>query len=633
VTNPLEKSASFVQESGSPGDLKLPAPSGKSQPASGELDLDALGYTIAHDLRAPLRIIDGFVSVLEEDFGPKMESEAMRYLALIRGNAERMNQLIDGILERINRRPRSKKEPIVVESANVGRTAPRNPPEVSLLIVEDSPDDLELILRELRRGGLAFVWRWADTEAKYFNELRRTELPEVILADYSLPQFNALRALELLRERQLDIPFIVVTGTIREEDAVSCMKQGADDYLIKDRYARLVPAIYNALEEKRLRDEKRSVEEAVRQSEQRYRSLVEHSPDAILVTHDGSISYVNDAGVRLFGAGDRQELVGKSYVEFVHPSFLARVRRRAQQMQEGEPAPVMEQQLLRLDGTPIDVEVAGTGCIYDGRPAIQRIVRDVSERRRAQEAARQRLAELTHVTRLTTMGEIVSELAHEINQPLYAVANFAQACSNRLRAPEAENRAELLQWMEQIAAQANRAGEIIRHVGSFVRKTSPKQVTADLNQIVRDVVELLQVDVRRGQAELRLDLAEALPPVCVDRIQIEQVLVNLVRNAVESMADNPVGQRTVLLRTDALSPRRVRVAVEDVGRGLDAAELAQLFKPFFTTKPDGMGMGLAISHSIIEAHGGTLAAAANPSRGLTFQFTLPAGAEDPGHES
>ena len=250
-----------------------------------------------------------------------------------------MNQLLDGVLERINRRPRSKQEPVVVEPANVSRVAPQGPPEVTLLIVEDSPDDLELILRELRRGGLAFVWRWVDTEAHYVSELQRTDLAQVILADYSLPQFNALRALELLRERQLDIPFIVVTGTIREEDAVSCMKQGADDYLIKDRYARLVPAIYNALEEKRLRDEKHAVEEAVRQSEQRYRSLVEHSPDAILVTHEGSISYVNDAGVRLFGAADRQELVGKSYVDFVHPSFLARVHRRARQMQEGEPDP------------------------------------------------------------------------------------------------------------------------------------------------------------------------------------------------------------------------------------------------------------------------------------------------------
>ena len=131
---------------------------------------------------------------------------------------------------------------------------------------------------------------------------------------------------------------------------------------------------------------------------------------------------------------------------------------------------------------------------------------------------------------------------------------ISQACSNRLRAPEAENRDELLQWMEQIAAQANRAGEIIRHVGSFVRKSSPKQVTADLNKIIRDIVELLQVDVRRGQAELRLDLAEALPPVCVDRIQIEQVLVNLVRNAVESMAENPLGDRTVLLRTEGCRP-------------------------------------------------------------------------------
>jgi PAS domain S-box-containing protein len=498
------------------------------------------------------------------------------------------------------------------------------PLDLNLLICEDRAEDVELVLHELRRAGIAPRWRCVESEPRYVTELDGADVPQVILADYNMPAFNALRALRLLRQRQLDIPFIVVTGTISEETAVHCIKEGADDYLIKDRLARLGPAILHALEEKRLRDEKRFAESALRQSEQRYRMLVEHSPDAILVVaHDGCIVYINDAGARLLGAHERKELLGRPFLEFVQANYRDQVMHRiAEMLDRGRPTPLMEQQLIRLDGALVDVEVSGTPCIYDGSPAIQRIVRDITERRRAQEEARQRLAELTHVIRLTTMGELVSELAHEINQPLYAISNFAEACLNRFRAGTVDQ-TEVFSWIEQIATQANRAGEILRRVGRFLRKSPPRQIPGDMNQLVRGVLELLQFDLRRGQTSLQWDLAEPLPPVKIDSIQIEQVLVNLIRNAIEAMAANPPGDRALLLRTEFLPPDRIRVAVQDGGRGIDLGQMNRLFEPFFTTKADGMGMGLAISHSIIQSHGGTLVAVCNPDRGLTFQFTLP----------
>jgi len=496
--------------------------------------------------------------------------------------------------------------------------------DLHLLICEDRPDDVELVVRELKRAGIAPRWHAVDTEPQYVTALDSLDVPQIILADYSMPSFNALRALKLLRQRQLDIPFIVVTGTISEETAVQCIKEGADDYLIKDRLARLGPAILHALEEKRLRDEKRSAEAALRQSEQRYRSLVEHSPDAILVVaHDGRIAYLNDAFARLLGASERKDLLGRAFLDFVRSDDRAQVARRTCEMlDQGRPTPLMEQQLIRLDGAPVDVEVAGIPCVYDGSPAIQRIVRDITERRQSQEDARQRLAELTHVTRLTTMGELVSELAHEINQPLYAISNFAEACLNRFRAGSIDQ-AEISSWIEKIATQANRAGGILRRVGQFLRKSPPRQVVVDMNELIRGVLELLQFDLRQGHVMLAQSLSERLPPVKVDSIQIEQVLVNLIRNAIEAMADNPRGNRPLQVRTQFVPPERIRIAVQDAGRGIDPSQKSRLFEPFFTTKSDGMGMGLAISNSIIQSHGGTLEAISNPDRGLTFQFTLP----------
>ncbi|HKD36209.1 MAG TPA: ATP-binding protein [Pirellulales bacterium] len=366
-------------------------------------------------------------------------------------------------------------------------------------------------------------------------------------------------------------------------------------------------------------------EEALRQSEERYRNLVEHAPDAVFVTHENQIAYTNDAGVGLLGGAGRKDIVGRDFLDFIHPEYRSAARWRTEQiLAENKPSPLSEFQVVRMNGELADVEMIGMPCIYDGRPAIQRVVRDVSERKRAQEKARQHLAELAHMMRLRMMGELMSEVSHEINQPLYAISNFAAASLNRLNSPQgASAPSEVVGWLEQIAAQATRAGEIIRRIGRFVRKSPAKLITADVNEIVKSVIDLLGVDGRLDAVDLQLELADDVPPVSVDRIQVEQVLVNLLRNALEAMANNPAADRQLAVHTERHSSCDVAVAVSDNGPGLPPEQLGRLFEPFFTTKSEGMGMGLSISHSIIEAHGGRLEASANTDRGLTFRFTLP----------
>jgi PAS domain S-box-containing protein len=500
---------------------------------------------------------------------------------------------------------------------------------VKVLIVEDRPEDTELMVRELRQASLPLHWRAVVSEREYRQSLDWT--PDVILSDFNLPQFNAFDALRILGEQQLDIPLIIVTGSISEEVAVDCIKQGAVDYLLKDRMARLPAAVTSALDEKRLRDENRRTEEQLKDREERLRLALE---SARMATWDWNLTsddvYFSDEAGPLFGHAAGPSFASlDEFLEVVYSDDRAAVK-SAMTSAAGAAADYnFDFRVQWPDASLHWIAARGRVLRPDGlrQPRMVGVVMDTTQRVRMEQEANQRLAELAHVARLTTMGELVSELAHELNQPLYAIANFSEACLNLANNSASAQPPELIAWLEQIAEQSHRAGEIIRRVYGFVRKT-PAQVRAtDINALVHDCVRLLQVNVRHQDVALRVELDEHLPPVFVDAVQIQQVLVNLITNAIESMAHLPLPERRIVIRSHLNAARDVEVSVCD--RGLGAAHesteenLERMFEPFFTTKSEGMGMGLSISRSIIEAHGGRLWAEQNPDRGLTFRFTLP----------
>lgn len=250
---------------------------------------------------------------------------------------------------------------------------------------------------------------------------------------------------------------------------------------------------------------------------------------------------------------------------------------------------------------------------------------EMAQRREAEERATQHQTELAHVTRLSTVGEMVVELAHELNQPLSAIASYAQACQRLLKAEDDDPEAkELLSIsLVQVTEQAARAAEIIRRLRRFVSKTKPAQTIVDLNVIVCNVAELIEIDARQAEVQVVRDLTNPLPPVVGDSIQLEQVLVNLMRNAFEALRESDRVPRRMTVRTAIDGGRTVLVEVHDNGGGIapDAAE--KVFDRFFTTKPNGMGMGLPISRSIIVGHGGRLWASSADGGGSIFHFTLP----------
>ena len=223
--------------------------------------------------------------------------------------------------------------------------------------------------------------------------------------------------------------------------------------------------------------------------------------------------------------------------------------------------------------------------------------------------------------RVSTMGEMAAELAHELNQPLGAIVNFANGTLVRLRARGVDP--EIERAVAQIAAEGMRAGEIIRGIRDFVRQGAARREAADVNHLVRQAAHLLEAEARGHGIPLRLALDPALPAVEVDRIQVEQVVLNLVRNAIDAIVCARRGDDEVLVRTYRNDAGTIEVAVRDTGIGLPAENAARIFDAFFTTKRGGLGMGLSISRSIVEAHGGRLWAAGNRDRGMTFTFTLP----------
>jgi len=255
---------------------------------------------------------------------------------------------------------------------------------------------------------------------------------------------------------------------------------------------------------------------------------------------------------------------------------------------------------------------------------------EIAERKRAEERERQLLADLAHVGRLKTMGEMASGIAHELNQPLGAIVMRAEVAAQKLRLSKRPSDEKLTEDLTWLADQGHRAGEIIRRMRRFVRHVEPERTTVRLSEVVDEVLPLIASELRHAAIRLTVDVPPSLPVVVADKIQIQQVLLNLIRNSIEAMAQTEPGARDLSIRAKSRG-NLLEVAVSDAGCGISEAEPDELFGTFYSTKASGMGMGLAISRSIIEAHGGRIWAEPRatgimpvpPGRGATFAFTLP----------
>ena len=380
--------------------------------------------------------------------------------------------------------------------------------------------------------------------------------------------------------------------------------------------------------------ERRNEESARHHIEQRYRVMVETASDAVVcMDENGAILLANPATARVFGY-EPAELTGKpltvlmpEFLRKMHESGLRRYLATGQRHINWQGTELIG---LHKNGQEFPVEISFGEVTADGHRIFTGFVRDISERKQAEELRASLQAtqmELAQVSRLTTMGELAASIAHEVNQPLTAVTNNANACL-RLLARRNLDPEDLQRALEEIVADGTRASAVIAQIRAFMKKTPTEKKELDINDVIQEVLALARRELSENRVLLELELTKALPHVLADRVQLQQVLLNLIMNAVEAMTAVTDRRRMLSVQSQVDESGDVMVMVRDSGTGL-GSEGDRVFNPFFTTKSNGMGMGLPISRSLVENYGGRLWATPNFPHGAIFSLTLPAAAGSP----
>lgn len=358
-----------------------------------------------------------------------------------------------------------------------------------------------------------------------------------------------------------------------------------------------------------------------RESDEPFRLIFErHNSVMILIDYTtGAIVDANPAATSFYGySRERMRRLRITDLNQLPPAQVWECLRRAGRGQKNW----FEFPHRLANGEIRQVEVHSSPIEYQEKRLLFSIIHDITDRKRIEAELRQRDAELAHTARLSTMGEMAAELAHEINQPLYAIANYAEACHALAISRDLAKMDELVSWTRQISLQARRAGDIVRRINQFTRKAESTRAATDINDVARDAAGLLEAEARSSGVQMQFHLDPALPQPSADRILVLQVFVNLMRNAFDAMINTPPALR-VLTITTSTTDGEVEAVVSDMGRGIDPAVQHNLFEPFVTTRPQGTGMGLAICRSTIESHGGRIWVADSDSGGASFHFTLP----------
>jgi PAS domain S-box-containing protein len=368
-------------------------------------------------------------------------------------------------------------------------------------------------------------------------------------------------------------------------------------------------------------DRKRA-EAALRASEERWRCMFEIAPVGIVTIDFERRRYVTaNASFQQMTGYTEAELRNLTTLELTYEDDRAAMQER---IDSGTVGVLQRKRYRRKDGEVVWADVTSFVIpATDSTPAFRgAVIVDITDRKRAEAALQQAQADLARLNRIMLLGEMTASIAHEVNQPIAATVTNAHAGLRWLGAPQPDLD-EVRQALGRIVRDGTRAGEVINRIRALVKKVPPSRDPLDINEAIREVIALTQTEMQRTGVRLQSRLAQDLPLVSADRVQLHQVMINLIVNAIEAMAGTSNGSRELTIVSGLDAVKDVFIEVQDTGPGLDPEKLDRLFQSFYTTKPDGIGMGLAISRSIVEAHGGRLLAMQNQPRGANFRFTLP----------
>jgi PAS domain S-box-containing protein len=486
---------------------------------------------------------------------------------------------------------------------------------LNLILVEDNDDDALLLERHLRRSGMAFhLLRVQTADEMRSALLDRFHPPDVVLADYNLPEFSGPAALQALKDAGLDLPFIMLSGAVSEETAVASMRAGAHDYVSKQNLTRLVPAIQRELKEAATRSNRLAAEHALSASEARFHSLVEAMPLGLLISDaTGRITYANRAAERLLRYPESTLLSGAITLRTICPALTDAYVSLSQNTFSLEP---FEALCITRDEQKIEVLI-GVAFLNPEAPVEQRqlaaFVADLTLQKRSEELLRR-------TEKLAVAGRFAASVSHEINNPLEAITNCLYLVANTDIPADARHYLELAQ------NELDRVSQITVQTLRFYR-ASTHPVLTDIQDLIQNVLALLNSRLSNQKIEVVHDLSSH-PVLYAHDGEIRQVVANLVGNAIDALPDGGrIFIRAAYSRDWQCQTEGVVITVADTGTGIDPVALSRIFEPFFSTKGDtGTGLGLWVSSEIAAKHHGSLrvrshrsAAPGQPS-GTVFRF-------------
>jgi two-component system cell cycle sensor histidine kinase/response regulator CckA len=500
--------------------------------------------------------------------------------------------------------------------------------QLRILIVEDSEDDLLLLLRELRRGGYTPDYLRVENAADMQAALDR-QLWDIVIADYTLPSFSAPEALQLLQLQQRDLPFIIVSGTIGEETAVAAMRAGAHDYLLKDNLARLVPAVERELREAQERQKRLEVEQALRESEERFRQLAENITESVFWISDPTalkMLYVSPAYERIWGRSCESLAANfMEWIEAIHPEDRQRIHTSFfEHSLLGNYD--QEYRIVRPDGSIRWVR--DRGFPIEDREGIPYRVVGIAE-----DITNQKLTEvaLRRTERLESLGTLTSGIAHDLNNMLTPIMGIVQLLPLKIANMD-ESTQRLLQILED---STRRGADLVKQILSFTKGIESKPTNIQISHLVLEIQKIIQ-QVFPANIALSIDLPPDLWSITADGTMLHQVLMNLCVNARDAMpeggtlaiaAENlTIDENYAAIYRDVPVGSYIMVTIADTGTGISPDLLDRIFDPFFTTKEIGKGTGLGLSTAIgiVKSHHGWIDVESEVGKGTQFKVYLPA---------
>ena len=487
---------------------------------------------------------------------------------------------------------------------------------LKLLIVEDSEDDALLIINKLKREGYDVTSERVDTTESMNNALDKN-VWDVVIADYSMPHFSGLSALNLLKEKKLDLPFILISGKVSEEVAVEAMKAGAHDYLLKDRLTRLVPAIERELQDASSRLSHKKSEERLLE----LASIVELSNDAIIgKTLDGIITTWNKGAERIFGY-TANEVIGKPLLNFIPPEQINEELEIVEKLKRGECIENYETIRMKKDGTKIYVSLTISPIKNAAGQIIgaSKIIRDITEQKQWIETLKQKTLELEHSNQ--ELEQFAYVTSHDLQEPLRKIISFGDLLKREYSNAIDEKGKNYIRRMDNAAIRMKQLIESILELSRISRNMVAYE-KVNLNNLIREIKLDLEIEISKTKATIQTN---SLPSIIGEKIQFKQLFQNLISNALKYQKQdiNP----EIFIDSTITENKFLEIIVRDNGIGFDEKYINKIFKPFqrlhTRDEYEGSGMGLTICQKIVLLYNGNITAKSAPGKGTTFVINLP----------